>query len=825
MSAGAGILTIILAAIIGVPLAIAAVVYLIVPVGKAIFWIFKQLFVFIGSTIADVIRLVGAVLTGLVLVPLTIVNVVLGRWSASSHYGRAIESEVKNAGASVYRLVIGNPARLLCLQGLTEGIEKRIPQIVAQSPGSDKPGRAHGRFDGYTIIGSLPGGGSGSKLYVATPSAEKLAGFVRNGQTGVDKVVIKSFSIAEGSTLSGVLRENRALPAARRLGLILEHESAEDRFFYVMRYVPGDSLGVVTQRLHALGGSGGLGNTEIRETVEYAADLLRTLCHYHVGGLWHKDVKPDNIIISDGQAHLVDFGLVTPLRSSMTLTTHGTEYFRDPEMVRMALRGVKVHEVDGAKFDIYAAGAVLYSMIENSFPAHGGLSQISRRCPDALRWVVRRAMTEYDKRYEAASVMLTDLETIAAAPDPFMLRPADLPSMRGGAPAMTPGFDAEVPMMPPPIPQQFQPPPIPVEPGTPAAGGRMATLFAQVGHAVDNTLAAAGVGAAAARAGFPVDVDRDGRPHLRVASWWTGKYHVHTPIPIRKVPITPLKFSESFDMRGAPGVGVGARARGTASRIPGASAADQLARARNRARQARSRAQARLAGRRRDYPAGVNAGVVAAFFLFLAACVVLVGGILGFALFSRTPGVEISTSEDGSNQITFGGVSISTVPPATPEPPAKPVDWSPGARSMPAAPPSVVSDTDILIVRDAITFEPVRQAGIDQQVLALHEAGFNLLGDVTLEGLSHEGITEQNELVAQVRSKVGITPVTEPAAGELIREFLSEHAELDLVVWYGRGDDGNSIVAIYGRNGINAETVKKASDAMSGGAPARTRKR
>ena len=33
----------------------------------------------------------------------------------------------------------------------------------------------------------------------------------------------------------------------------------------------------------------------------------------------------------------------------MTLTTHGTEYFRDPEMVRLALRGVKVHQVDGSR--------------------------------------------------------------------------------------------------------------------------------------------------------------------------------------------------------------------------------------------------------------------------------------------------------------------------------------------------------------------------------------------------------------------------------------------------------------------------------------------
>jgi hypothetical protein len=93
----------------------------------------------------------------------------------------------------------------------------------------------------------------------------------------------------------------------------------------------------------------------------------------------------------------------------MTLTTHGTEYFRDPEMVKLALKGVKVHEVDGVKFDVYGAGAVLYSMVENSFPAHGSLSRISRRCPEALRWIVRRAMADMQNRYGSAREMLADL--------------------------------------------------------------------------------------------------------------------------------------------------------------------------------------------------------------------------------------------------------------------------------------------------------------------------------------------------------------------------------------------------------------------------------
>ena len=122
----------------------------------------------------------------------------------------------------------------------------------------------------------------------------------------------------------------------------------------------------------------------------------------------------------------------------MTLTTHGTEYYRDPEMVRLAMRGVRVHDVDGVKFDLYSAGAVLFSMIESSFPAHGSLSRITKRCPEALRWVVRRAMAEMHTRYTSAAEMLADVRVILEASDPFAVRPADLPSVQGLPPEETP---------------------------------------------------------------------------------------------------------------------------------------------------------------------------------------------------------------------------------------------------------------------------------------------------------------------------------------------------------------------------------------------------
>ena len=58
---------------------------------------------------------------------------------------------------------------------------------------------------------------------------------------------------------------------------------------------------------------------------------MRTLDGYHRGGLW-LDVKPDNIIVDGQRAYLVDFGLLSSLRSTMTLDARH-RYFRDPEMV------------------------------------------------------------------------------------------------------------------------------------------------------------------------------------------------------------------------------------------------------------------------------------------------------------------------------------------------------------------------------------------------------------------------------------------------------------------------------------------------------------
>ena len=96
---------------------------------------------------------------------------------------------------------------------------------------------------------------------------------------------------------------------------MLDHGLDDHRFHYVMPYIPGDNLGMVTRQLHGEGDSAGLPPVALHQVMTYAEDLLSTLADYHRAGLWHKDVKPDNLIV-DGQAAPTSstLGLVSPLR-------------------------------------------------------------------------------------------------------------------------------------------------------------------------------------------------------------------------------------------------------------------------------------------------------------------------------------------------------------------------------------------------------------------------------------------------------------------------------------------------------------------------------
>ncbi len=729
----AGLLLTLIAVAFGI-VALIAIVWLGVAILSKVFKVIgivvSNIFSFVFGVIGDLARIVGSVVLVPILTLLIVGSVLIGRWSAASHYGRAFNAELSSIFLCIYRIGVGRPLRLVGLKDATEGLEQRLPQVMAAAPGRDAPSKKRvGMFEGYTITGSLQSGGSGSRLYIAEPDEMKLAAFERRGIDDLEQVVIKVFSLKDGSSLPQIIRESRALDAAKKLGLVLEHGQDDGRFYYIMRYVPGDSLATETQRLHARSSEKGLDDPSLGLAMGFIADLLDTLHTYHAGGLWHKDVKPDNIIIEGPRAHLVDFGLVTPLRSAMTLTTHGTEYFRDPELVRQALRGVKVHQIDGAKFDVYAAGAVMYSVIENSFPAHGGLSQITKRCPEALRWVVRRAMAEYDQRYTGAAAMLADLDAIRGAADPFKMRPADLPSMKGavGAPdlAEAPEPEAETPpSRPEPVAFAAAATPVPPRPApAPAAGPR-------------------------------------GRPALTLTDWWTGRY--------------------------AAGAGVGPR-RAVAGKTPArprpplrpagdrAMAREQVASARARAAETRRRAHDRMRGRRASLPvhsrqhkrSGV-AGVFVAMLLF-------------FVLLAFVGALITQNNPRG----LFNGYDRGTTIVRTPSAPAAPIPADP-APEVGVDPASMSLDGSMLVVSDLGYPLPEELADrIARGVASLRAAGLELLGDHVTDptALADEENQRQIDLLARARAARGAIPFDAEQLPANLGVLLSQMPEVDLILW------------------------------------------
>ncbi len=744
----AGLILTLLAVAFGIVLLIVVIGLGVALLGKVLTGIgmfVSHVFSFIFGVIGDAGRIVGSAVLLPIYALLVTGTVLIGRWSAAGHYGRAFSTEMSSVFGCCYRILIGRPLALIGLRSATEGFEQRLPQVMAAAPGRDKPSKKRvGMFEGYTIIGSLQGGGSGGKLYVAEPDAMKRAGFERRGHGDLDRVVIKVFSINDGSSLPQILRESRSLDAAKKLGLVLEHSEEGERFFYVMKYVPGESLAMVTQRMHAESGGEGLSDEKLNSAAGYISDLLDTLHTYHSGGLWHKDVKPDNIIIEGDGAHLVDFGLVTPLRSAMTLTTHGTEYFRDPELVRQALRGVKVHQIDGAKFDVYAAGAVLFSVIENSFPAHGGLSQISKRCPEALRWIVRRAMAEYDQRYASAAAMLADLDAVRASSDPFAMRPADLPSMSGavGAPAPMQDDDADEPVRETPKAATPVPPKVAV---------------AAVGIGKDVAAAAAQAAAEVANAFTPPAARGRVKPNISLASWLTGRYDA----------------------------GAGGRARPAQAPRPlrpvehRYKAADQVASARARAAETRRRAHERVNNRRgrhtstaRHERAGA-AGVVAALLLFFMLFAGGIAVVLALKPGSRTYYSETTTlHDDGTLTHEIRGM--------------KPMPEMATMPEAPVYPASMALDATMLVVSDlAYPLHESIASDIGYGIAALRAGGVELVGDLVSDPvtLSQDEGERQIALLAEAENARGAVPIDAPEFGSRVRKVLKNHGELDLILW------------------------------------------
>jgi len=194
--------------------------------------------------------------------------------------------------------------------------------------------------------------------------------------------------------------------------------------FLVMEFVDGLSIG---QRIEQ---RGAYAETEAVRLIGQVCDGLQRA---HKQGLVHRDVKPDNILVTrDGIAKLTDMGLVKEVEGDLNLTRTGrglgTPHYMAPEQFRNA----KTVDVRG---DIYSLGATLYAMVtgvvpfDNASPLDCWMKKIRNEFPpprelnpalsERVDWAIRRAMSaEPGQRPASCREFIEDLTGQAKSAGP-----------------------------------------------------------------------------------------------------------------------------------------------------------------------------------------------------------------------------------------------------------------------------------------------------------------------------------------------------------------------------------------------------------------------
>ena len=188
--------------------------------------------------------------------------------------------------------------------------------------------------------------------------------------------------------------------------------------YFVMPYVEGESL---RQRLTR-------GPLSVREAVSILIDVARALAFAHERGVVHRDIKPDNILLTAHSAVVTDFG-VAKSRTRAPMTSEGTSLGTPTYMAPEQIAG---DEVD-ARTDLYALGVVGYEMLAGAPPFAGPTVRklmtahltetpqpITRRRsdvpPDIERMLLQCLAKEPAQRPRSAMDVVRALQEPAAAP-------------------------------------------------------------------------------------------------------------------------------------------------------------------------------------------------------------------------------------------------------------------------------------------------------------------------------------------------------------------------------------------------------------------------
>lgn len=189
--------------------------------------------------------------------------------------------------------------------------------------------------------------------------------------------------------------------------------------YIVMEYVEGITLKTYIEKK---------GQLSFKEAVSIAIQVGRGIEAAHHKNIIHRDIKPQNIIIStEGKVKVTDFGIARAATSNtISADVMGSVHYASPEQARNGF-------VDG-KSDIYSLGIVMYEMVTGRVPFDGDTtvavaiqhlqeeivapSAYAPNLPISMEKIILKCTQKNpDRRYESMTALLADLRKALISPD------------------------------------------------------------------------------------------------------------------------------------------------------------------------------------------------------------------------------------------------------------------------------------------------------------------------------------------------------------------------------------------------------------------------